>query len=142
MVKEYEETHQHGHITLENMPEEFYHNYIRGSSGIMGSFNPCIMEGDLGIQVAEDGRVWVCIDGVAFLRFKPGRSVEASQLLDWFRKRQRETKSSTLTMVEFDKKYKQLFGSCPTWYSWGPFYRDHGFAGLRAGRKGANYAGT
>ena len=29
------------------------------------------MEGDLGIQVAKDGRVWVCINGIAFLRFKP-----------------------------------------------------------------------
>ncbi len=26
---------------------------------------------DFGIQIATDGRVWVCIDGVAFIRFKP-----------------------------------------------------------------------
>ena len=27
--------------------------------------------GDFGIQIAKDGRVWICIDGVAFIRFKP-----------------------------------------------------------------------
>lgn len=26
---------------------------------------------DFGIQIATDGRVWICIDGKAFVRFKP-----------------------------------------------------------------------
>jgi hypothetical protein len=26
---------------------------------------------DFGIQIASDGRVWICVDGVAFIRFKP-----------------------------------------------------------------------
>lgn len=26
---------------------------------------------DFGIQIAPDGRVWVCINGSAFLRFRP-----------------------------------------------------------------------
>lgn len=26
---------------------------------------------DFGIQVAADGHVWICIDGIAFIRFKP-----------------------------------------------------------------------
>ena len=26
---------------------------------------------DIGIQIAEDGRIWICINGVSFLRFKP-----------------------------------------------------------------------
>jgi hypothetical protein len=26
-----------------------------------------------GIQVAADGRVWVCVNGITFLRFKPRR---------------------------------------------------------------------
>lgn len=26
---------------------------------------------DFGLQVAWDGRVWVCINGIAFIRFKP-----------------------------------------------------------------------
>ena len=50
---EYPETHRAGIIFLENMPESFPH------------------KGDLGIQIARDGRVWICIDGVAFLRFSP-----------------------------------------------------------------------
>jgi hypothetical protein len=29
------------------------------------------IEGDLGIQIARDGRVWMCINGVAFIRFSP-----------------------------------------------------------------------
>ena len=28
-------------------------------------------EGELGMQVAEDGRIWLCIDGIAFVRFLP-----------------------------------------------------------------------
>jgi hypothetical protein len=26
-----------------------------------------------GVQVSEDGRVWVCVNGMALLRFKPKR---------------------------------------------------------------------
>jgi len=26
---------------------------------------------DIGIQTAEDGRIWICINGEAFIRFKP-----------------------------------------------------------------------
>jgi len=29
------------------------------------------LESDLGIQISEDERVWVCINGIAFIRFKP-----------------------------------------------------------------------
>jgi len=30
-----------------------------------------VMDCDFGIQVAEDGRVWICINGISFLRFIP-----------------------------------------------------------------------
>ena len=53
VVKPYPETHQQGHISVENMPESHW------------------MDGDFGIRIASDGRVWVCINGVAFIRFKP-----------------------------------------------------------------------
>lgn len=56
MVKEYRETHQHGYITLENM-EQF------------GKLT--VLQADLGVQIARDGRVWICINGIAFLRFTP-----------------------------------------------------------------------
>lgn len=53
VFKEMEETHSQGIISIENIPYDK------------------IVNGDLGIQIGSDGRVWVCIDGVAFLRFKP-----------------------------------------------------------------------
>ena len=52
-MKEYPATYQHGYISIENMPDSN------------------ITEGDLGIQIASDGRIWVCINGAAFIRFKP-----------------------------------------------------------------------
>jgi len=51
--KEQKETHCKGVISIENIPKS------------------CLIKGDLGIQIAKDGRVWVCIDGIAFLRFNP-----------------------------------------------------------------------
>jgi len=57
-VKEYKETHQQGLISIENLPWD--------------PEKPVkVIKGDFGIQIAADGRVWVCINGVAFIRFKP-----------------------------------------------------------------------
>lgn len=56
-MKEYPETHQHGTISMESMPEKLHYTHL--------------MRGDFGIQIAEDGRIRVCIDGVAFIRFSP-----------------------------------------------------------------------
>lgn len=53
MIKEYPETHQTGLITIEKRLKK---------GGIVGDF---------GIQIAMDGRIWICIDGVAAIRFKP-----------------------------------------------------------------------
>lgn len=53
-MKEYPEQHQRGIISIENLEEL-----------------SMVTRGDLGIQIAKDGRVWVCINGMAFLRFKP-----------------------------------------------------------------------
>jgi len=53
-MKDYPETHQQGYISMENQ----FVFPIRG---------------DLGIQIAKDGRVWVCINGIAFIRFSPDR---------------------------------------------------------------------
>ena len=52
---EYEERHFQGFITIEK------------------SFPVTGFTGDIGVQIAEDGRIWVCIDGAAFIRFKPFR---------------------------------------------------------------------
>ena len=62
-MKEYPETHAQGLITFEQ-------NIKVGG-----------VKGDFGIQIAKDGRVWVCVDGAALIRFRPlsflkGGSVE------------------------------------------------------------------
>lgn len=62
-MKEYPEAHQQGTISLENLPREM--GLVFGPNG-----KP-FMKGDFGIQIAKDGRVWVCINGVSFLRFSP-----------------------------------------------------------------------
>jgi hypothetical protein len=54
VVVEYPETHQFGNISIEN------YNLLES-----------VYQGDVGIQIAKDGRIWVCINGIAFLRFKP-----------------------------------------------------------------------
>ncbi len=54
-MKSYEETHQQGSLSVEQKITE--------------SIRDC----DFGIQIAKDGRVWICIDGIAFLRFSPKR---------------------------------------------------------------------
>ena len=68
-MKDYPETHQKGTISIENTPDELripgYMPHLLNS-----------MEGDFGLQVAKDGRVWVCINGVAFIRFKPSVVVQ------------------------------------------------------------------
>lgn len=70
-IKEYKELHQTGHISLSYMPEKlFEQNYLHG---------------DFGIQIAEDGRVWVCIDGIAFLRFKPGEPIRGEDVREVFK---------------------------------------------------------
>jgi len=51
--KRYPITHSQGIISIENLPKER------------------LIKGDLGIQISNNGRVWVCIDGVAFIRFRP-----------------------------------------------------------------------
>lgn len=63
-MKEYPEAHQHGIIFLENVPEQN------------------VIEGDFGIQVAKDGRVWVCVNDINLLRFLPCRAAyDTSEIL-------------------------------------------------------------
>jgi len=53
MVKPYDETQQEGVVSIE---QDMKIGAIRGT---------------FGIQVAKDGRVWVCINGQALIRFLP-----------------------------------------------------------------------
>lgn len=52
-MKDYPETHQKGYISFEQ------------------EIKPGMIEGDIGIQIAKDGRIWVCINGQALIRFLP-----------------------------------------------------------------------
>ena len=52
-MKPYPETHQQGMISFEQDIQ-------------MGA-----VEGDIGIQIAKDGRIWICVNGQALIRFKP-----------------------------------------------------------------------
>jgi hypothetical protein len=54
------EIHQYGYLSIENL--ELLHDIICGNK---------IQTVDFGLQTHHDGRVWVCINGIAFLRFKP-----------------------------------------------------------------------
>ena len=62
---EYPETHKQGIISIENIQSIIPDNVDLNTS------NEVTLKGDFGLQVARDGRVWVCINGIAFLRFKP-----------------------------------------------------------------------
>ena len=52
-MKAYPEAHQQGFISFEQD--------IKAGG----------RTGDIGVQISEDGRIWICIDGKALIRFKP-----------------------------------------------------------------------
>jgi len=52
------ETHVQGHLSIENAEQ-------------IAEMD--LQDCDLGLQVAWDGRVWLCVNGVAWVRFKPSR---------------------------------------------------------------------
>ena len=51
--KEYPLLSQEGYISFEN------------------DVAPGLTKGILGIQIAADGRIWVCMNGVSIIRFRP-----------------------------------------------------------------------
>lgn len=61
-IEEVKEFHQQGYLTLENFKRLFPTN----GHSFERSF-----EGDVGLQVSDDGRIWLCLDGIAFIRFTP-----------------------------------------------------------------------
>jgi hypothetical protein len=63
-MKEYPETHQVGSITIDKIPRSLR------------------IKGDLGIQIAEDGRVWICINGESFMRFRPENQLKGGDKRD------------------------------------------------------------
>lgn len=61
-LKEVKEFHQKGMLSIENLEliQDLDKSFI-----------------DVGLQIADDGRIWLCVDGVAFIRFKPRREKHA-----------------------------------------------------------------
>ena len=59
---DYPETHQRGYMTIEQ------------------TLPSLIKDCDFGIQIAKDGRVWICIDGKAYLRFHPDKNERSEHL--------------------------------------------------------------
>ena len=56
-VKPYPELHQEGIISIENLPPEL-------------QLKEGMIEGNFGIQVASDGRIWICVNGISLIRFR------------------------------------------------------------------------
>lgn len=60
-MQEFKETHQQGNLSVEN------HDVINELD---------MTDCDFGVQVSRDGRVWVCVNGIAWLRFKPAKRAD------------------------------------------------------------------
>ena len=54
-MKEVKEFHQTGMLSVENLR-------------LLELDHSCV---DVGLQVSSDGRIWLCVNGEAFIRFKP-----------------------------------------------------------------------
>lgn len=61
-MADFKETHRFGNISLEN---------LHVVNGMLESAVADQQMVDVGIQIAHDGRIWLCVNGVAFIRFKP-----------------------------------------------------------------------
>lgn len=62
MFKEIKEKHEQGFLTIENID-------IINQMILEDKINN--KDTDIGLKISYDGRLWICINGIAFLRFKP-----------------------------------------------------------------------
>ncbi len=67
-MKPYPETHQEGIISLEN--KQTIEHLFKGCN---------YLKGDCGVHIAKDGRIWVCLNGIAFMRFSPHKDGKMSK---------------------------------------------------------------
>lgn len=49
----------------------YIETHLQGSISIEKALSPQVIKGDIGIQIAEDGRIWLYINHQAVIRFKP-----------------------------------------------------------------------
>jgi hypothetical protein len=57
------EFHQQGSLGISNRDEVI---------AMLQAANTANETIDVGLQASLDGRIWLCVNGMAFLRFKPG----------------------------------------------------------------------
>ena len=58
LVEGFGPMYQHGHLSIENSVDV-----------AMMDLQDC----EVGIQLSADGRIWLCVNGTALIRFKPRR---------------------------------------------------------------------
>lgn len=94
----YDETHQAGYLSVEQ-------DLKRG-----------IKECHVGVQIAEDGRIWICVNGVALLRFKP-----ASEKFMKYMRQQMQEQPEKITnkdkILEICRTYMNKKGKAPFLYA-------------------------
>jgi hypothetical protein len=56
--------------------KELRETHLQGIISIEQDLTVGIIQGDFGIQIAKDGRVWICVNGQALIRFKPIKKKE------------------------------------------------------------------
>lgn len=64
-MRELQETHCDGLLTIENIQTiipDHIDLAIANEVGIIG---------DVSLQISKDGRIWINVNGISFLRFKP-----------------------------------------------------------------------
>jgi hypothetical protein len=57
-MKSYGPEYQRGHLSMENLVDV-----------AMFDLQDC----EVGLQTSDDGRIWLCVNGMALVRFKPKR---------------------------------------------------------------------
>lgn len=58
---------------LKEIPETHIQGFLSIESNMQSD-----LDCDFGIQIAPDGRVWICINSAAFIRFKPKHIIKNS----------------------------------------------------------------
>lgn len=82
-----EETHQRGALDLD----------LEAAKGVD------MMDCDVGLQTAQDGRIWLCLNGRALVRFKPAK---------WVMDSKRDTNGVEHTLEEWRALFKDRLRLC------------------------------
>jgi sugar lactone lactonase YvrE len=57
----------HLEVTVKELPATYRFGYLSVEQDLKAGMH----KGEIGIQIAEDGRIWICLDGQALIRFRP-----------------------------------------------------------------------